>query len=336
MQVIDSHFHWYPRSHFERVSARVEQPRAERLGDGYRYFYNEGRAHIDLPGVWFELEEGLARMDRAAADTSVICTLGVLSGFVDQLPTSEAIEAAAAWNEEMAAAQRAHPGRFFGTATVPLGDEKEAIGLLDDAVERLGLCGVNLPAISAGELVDVARLEPFYDRVEELGVPLIVHPTDLIYGEVLTGYERGLQLTVGRLLDSSLTVLRLIFAGVLERHPRLRLVHTHAGGLLPYQSGRIDKNANQKALPELPSAYLRRIFVDTVAPQALTIRTAMEYYGEDHVLYGTDYPCWDPDAALQVVTEADLGAARTAGVLSGNVRQVFALEPDAGVGGDHH
>lgn len=332
MQVIDSHFHWYPRSHFERVCERLDQPRAERRGDGYRYYYNDGRAFIDLPGIWFELEEGLAHMARTAEETSVVCTLGVLSGFVDQLPVSEAIEAAAAWNEEMALAQQAHPGRFFGTATVPLGDEKEAVRILDEAIGRLGLRGVNLPAISAGELVDAARLEPFYDRVEELGVPLIVHPTDLVYGEVLTGYERGLQLTVGRLLDSSLTVLRLIFSGVLERHPDLRLVHTHAGGLLPYQSGRIDKNANQKALPELPSAYLRRIFVDTVAPQALTIRTAVEYYGEDHVLYGTDYPCWDPDAALEVVTEAGLGEARTKRVLSGNVRQVFRLEPE-GTGG---
>jgi len=325
VRVIDSHFHWYPRSHFEKVAARLEQPRAEPLGEGYRYWYNDGREHIDLPGIWFDLDAGLAAMDHTGRDTSVICTAGVLSGFVDQLPHGEAVDAGVAFNEEMAAAQKHHPGRFYGTATVPLNDEKTAIAVLEDAVGRLGLCGVNLPAVSAGELIDVSRLEVFYDRVEELGVPLIVHPTDLLYGEMLTGYERAVQLTVGRLLDSSLTVLRLIFSGVLERHPNLKVVHTHAGGLLPYQAGRIDKNANQKALPLAPSAYLKRLFVDTVAPQALTIRTAVEFYDESHVLYGTDYPCWDPDAALQVVAEASLGERTESLVLNENVERLFAL-----------
>lgn len=332
MTVVDSHFHWYPRSHFERVRARLDQPRAERLGDGYRYFYNGGRAHLDLEGAWFELEEGLERLERASTQPSaVVCTLGVLSGFVDQLPATEAIDAAAAFNEEMAAAQRRHPGRFFGTATVPLVDEKKALEVLDDAIGHLGLHGVNLPAVSDGELVDAARLEPFYDRVEELGVPLVVHPTDLVYEDVLSGYDRSVQLTVGRLLDSSLTVLRLVLSGILERHPGLRLVHTHGGGLLPYQAGRIDKNT-KVALPRPPSAYLRRCYVDTVAPQALTLQTAVTYYGEDHVLFGTDYPCWNPDAALATLGEAGFDEAVTERICSQNVQQVFGLaaSPEGG------
>jgi aminocarboxymuconate-semialdehyde decarboxylase len=179
--------------------------------------------------------------------------------------------------------------------------------------------------MTGAETVDVPRLEPFYARVAELGVPLIVHPTDIAFGVALDGYDQGLQRAIGRLLDSSVTVLRLIFSGVLERHPDLKVVQTHAGGLLPYQAGRIDKNARIRDLPEPPSTYLKRLFVDTVAPQELTIRTAVEFFGVERVLYGTDYPCWSQRAAVDVLDEARLTDGQRDMVLSTNAEKVFDL-----------
>ncbi|GAA3527827.1 amidohydrolase family protein [Amycolatopsis ultiminotia] len=326
MRVVDSHFHWFPRSHFETMAARSSFPRTERVGDGYRYRYHDGRGVIPLPAVWFDLDLGLETAQAATGpDTTVVCTTGVLAGMLDQMPAAEALDEAHAYNEEIAKAQRAHPGRFFGTAAVPLQDTAAALAVLDHAVRSLNLRGVNLPSTVGAEPVDQERLEPFYARVAELGVPLIVHPTDLAFNEVLTGYADGLQRSLGRLLDSSVTVLRLIFSGVMERHPSLRIVQTHAGGLLPYQAGRIDKNARVEGLPAPPSHYLRQIFVDTVAPQALTIRTALEYYGEDNVLYGTDHPCWSPRAANAVLDEANLGEDVRAKI-SANAASVFPLE----------
>ncbi|WP_326834123.1 amidohydrolase family protein [Amycolatopsis rhabdoformis] len=327
MRVVDTHFHWFPRSHFETMAARASHPRTERVGDGYRYLYNEGRGFIPLPAVWFDLDHGLATAAAATGDsTTVVCTTGVLAGMLDQMPAAEALDEAYAYNEEIAAAQRRHPGRFFGTAAVPLQDTETALKVLDHAVGSLDLRGVNLPSMIGSETVDAARLEPFYARVAELGVPLIVHPTDLAFNEVLTGYADGIQRSLGRLLDSSVTVLRLIFSGILERHPSLRVVQTHAGGLLPYQAGRIDKNARIEGLPSLPSHYLRRIFVDTVAPQSLTIRTALEYYGADQILYGTDHPCWSPSAAVSVLDESALSEEVRTKIYSTNAESVFRLD----------
>ncbi|MFI5607935.1 amidohydrolase family protein [Amycolatopsis sp. NPDC051903] len=326
MRVVDSHFHWFPRSHFETMAARSSYPRTERVGDGYKYRYHDGRGFIPLPAIWFDLDLGLETAAAATGpDTVVVCTTGVLAGMLDQMPAAEALDEAYAYNEEIAKAQRTHAGRFFGTAAVPLQDTGSALAVLDHAVRTLDLRGVNLPSMIGDETVDQERLEPFYARVAELGVPLVIHPTDLAFNEVLTGYADGLQRSLGRLLDSSVTVLRLVFSGVLERHPNLRVVQTHAGGLLPYQAGRIDKNARIEGLPSLPSHYLRRTFVDTVAPQALTIRTALEYYGADHVLYGTDHPCWSPRTAVSVLDEADLSDEVRAKIYT-NAASVFPLD----------
>lgn len=327
MRVIDSHYHWYPRAHFEKLAALADYPRAVRDGDGYRYYFNNGRSYIPLPAVWFDLDAGLAVSDAAAGqDVTVVATTGVLSGLLDQLPLAAAVEFAVDYNEQLAAAQRAHPGRVFGTAAVPLGDTGEAVAILEHAVTELGLIGVNLaPVTSGAETIDAARIEPFYDRVEELGVPLIVHPTDLVFDEVLAGYDTGIQRSLGRLIDSSVTVLRLIFSGIMERHPGLKVMHTHGGGVLPFQAGRIDKNARIKGLPELPSSYLRRTYVDTVAPQELTIRTAVEFYGADHVMYGTDYPCWSPKAAVAVLTGSGLTEADTGRVLCDNAAGLLGI-----------
>lgn len=327
MRVVDSHFHWLPRSHFEKMTARLEHPRTERNGDGYKYHFDNHGGYLPLPAVWYDLDAGLALTDETTgADTAVVCTTGVLSGLMDMLPTKDAIDLAASYNQEIAAAQRQHAGKFFGTATVPLQDTKEALALVDHAIVDLGLIGINLPAATGdGETIDAARLEPFYSRVEELGVPLMIHPTDFAFNDVLPGYDGGIHRTIGRLFDSSVTVLRLVFSGIMERHPDLKIVQSHAGGLNPYQAGRIDKNARIKELPSAPSTYLKKIYVDTVAPQPLTIRTAVEFYGTDNVLYGTDHPCWSPPAARNVITDSQLSPEDESRVMSENAHALFNL-----------
>jgi aminocarboxymuconate-semialdehyde decarboxylase len=326
MQPVDSHFHWFPRSHFDAVAARTAVPRTERDGDGYRYYYDQAGRYLPLPGEWFDLEAGLAESARVTgADTTVVCTAGVLSGLMDMLPSPDAIDLANEYNEEMAKAQAGYPGRVHGTAYIPLVDVGVALDLAEHAITKLGLKGINLPAITGGETIDAARLDPFYARVEELGVPLIIHPTDFVFAEILDGYGDALQRTVGRLFDSSVTVLRLIFSGVLDRFPDLKILQTHAGGLNPYQAGRIDKNARIASLHHSPSHYLKRLYVDTVAPQDLTIRTAVEFFGADRVLYGTDYPCWAPAAARQVIEDCGFVGNVEHQIMSANARAVFGL-----------
>jgi aminocarboxymuconate-semialdehyde decarboxylase len=182
-----------------------------------------------------------------------------------------------------------------------------------------------MPSMVGEEFADGGWLEAWFDCVERMGVPIVIHPNDVAYADAFPGYDGAIFMTVGRLFDSSLSVLRLILSGVMERHPNLKVLQTHAGALLPYQAGRLNKNARHIKLSEQPSDYLKRLFVDTVTPQELTVRTAVEFFGVDRVLYGTDYPCWKPATAFEVITAAGLPAQTKSQVLGGNAMKLFNL-----------
>jgi aminocarboxymuconate-semialdehyde decarboxylase len=113
----------------------------------------------------------------------------------------------------------------------------------------------------------------------------------------------------------------------MERHPKLTVIMSHTGGALPYQSGRMDKNGKKARLPKPPSTYIKRMVTDTVSPHSLGIKFAIEYYGIDHVMYGTDYPCWDPATCLRLIDEIDLLPADRQKLFYDNARRVFRL-PD--------
>jgi aminocarboxymuconate-semialdehyde decarboxylase len=330
VRAIDTHFHWYPASLYERLSQRAEYPRAVKVGNGFRYLYTADQGGDRSP-IWLDLEGGFAAAEAASGpETTVINTTGTFEGLLEQLPLDLGLELATQYNEQVAAAQQQHPGRFYGTAAVPLRDTREALAVLDHAIGSLGLVAVNLPALAGSEPIDVPRLQPFYARVAELGVPLIVHPTDTVFAETLSAYNGDLFRAIGRTLDTSVTVLRLIFSGTMERHPDLKVLHTHSGGLLPYQVGWIDKSPYaDKGIASLPhptSDYIKRIFVDTVAPEPLTIRTAIEFYGIDNIVYGTDYPCWSCAKSFDVLNGSALSAAQLQQILSVNATRLFKLE----------
>lgn len=326
MTVIDTHYHWYPTFLVDYLRRRRDYPSVEPGPAGeFTLRFNGGANFMNLDDEWLDLDAGLAKLARSFAEPTIaIGTAGVLSGLLDQLPAGEAAAVARDYNQALADAQRSHPGRFYGTAMVPFHDERTAIELLQSAVADLDLHGLNLAPAAADGPIDQQRLHGLYEAAAELSCPVLIHPTDFVYPSILGGYDRALHLTLGRLLDSSVTVLRLIFSGILERNPALKVVHTHSGGVLPYQAGRIDKNG-PRDLGALPSAYLARTYVDTVSPQALTIRTALEFYGADHVLYGTDHPCWSVAVAARNVDDDVVPAADQERVKHLNAERVFNL-----------
>ncbi len=328
MKIIDSHFHWWPRSIFEQLRKRKGYPRAE-VNDrgGYAYWRKPGGVTpLNSWAEWFDLDDQLAHMDGLGHEVDVVCSIGPFSVHFSDLPADEGRDAALAWNEEMAAAQRKHPGRVWASAAVPLVDTSIAIEVLDHAVNELGLMGANLPgSVGADQRIDAERLEPFFARVEELGIPLFLHPTDAVFQDMLDGYDGALHLSLGRVIEVSVAAMRLVLSGVMERHPALTVVMSHTGGALPYQSGRMDKNGKKARLPEPPSTYLKRMYSDTVSPHMEGIRFAIEYYGVDHVMYGSDYPCWSPADALRLFDEIGLAADDQEKILHGNARRVLGL-----------
>jgi aminocarboxymuconate-semialdehyde decarboxylase len=142
---------------------------------------------------------------------------------------------------------------------------------------------------------------------------------------MLDGYNGALHLSLGRVIEVSVAAMRLVLSGTLERHPDLKLIMSHTGGALPYQSGRMDKNTKGAKLPRPASDYLKQMYTDTVSPHAAGIRFAIDYYGIDRVMYGTDYPCWDPATCLNLLEELNLSDADKQKIFYDNARRILNL-----------
>ena len=337
MRIIDSHFHWWPRVVFEELCKRKDFPRcAPNEKGGYGFWGPSGKEEKFLGGwsEWFDIDEQLAHMDTLGHEVDVVSSIGPFSVAFSYMSQAMGRDFATLWNEEMATAQRNHPGRVWASAAVPLIDTQTAIDVVDHAINKLGLMGVNLPgSVGADPRIDHERLEPFYDYVEKLGVPLFLHPTDAVFQDMLSDdYGGALFLSLGRVIEVSVAAMRLVFSGIMERHPNLKVVMSHTGGALPYQAGRMDKNGKAAKLPRPPSTYIKRMYTDTVSPHTAGMKFAIEYYGVDRVMYGTDYPCWDPAAALEFFGEIGLSKADQEKILYGNARRILGLKDPVGLG----
>ena len=328
MHIIDSHFHWWPRSIFDKLCRRAEYPKARvNQRGGYDYMRSaDAGQHLNSWAEWFDLDKQFEYMDSLGHRVDVVCSIGPFSVSFSDMPVEEGRDYALMWNEEMAGAQKKYPGRLWASAAVPLQDTKIAIDVLDHAVNKLGLMGANLPgSVGSDPRIDAERLEPFYARVAELGVPLFLHPTDAVFQDMLEGYNGALHLSLGRVIEVSVAAARLVLSGLMERHPKLKIVLSHTGGALPYQSGRMDKNTKAAKLPKPASTYMKRMYTDTVSPHSAGMKFAIDYYGIDNVMYGTDYPCWDPATCLKLIDEIGLSQTDRQKLFYDNARRILGL-----------
>lgn len=304
-QAVDAHIHWFPSAYYEFLAARGTEPRAE-LADGRWTYLNGPRSIRSMTPEWQDMDMQFETAAQTGYDMALISSGGV-HGDLDGLPVAEAKEGARIINEEWAAMQRKHPGRFYGVAVVPLVDVDAAIEEVDYAIDTLGLLNaVSLPSSIAGEGLDAPRLEPFWEHVEKRGVRLFLHPIDSALLDAMDGYNHRLHASMGRVCDSSMAIMRLILSGTLDRHPDLKILHFHCGGVLPFVSGRLDKNASIPGIDRQPTEYIKEMWTDTAQPYAPTIQLAMGFYGNDRVMYGSDNPCWNPMGALRAVQELEL------------------------------
>lgn len=337
MHIIDSHFHYWPKAFFEMLCKRNGFPRCVHNERGaYSYFRKDSQEPTyDWGPVWFDLDGLMVRMQEDGHEVDVVSSIGTLTPHFSDVQPEIGRDDAMFWNEEIAAGQRKYPGRFWGIGAVPMTDPKIAVEVLEHAIQKCGLIGVNVPgSIGDGGRIDDDSLEPFYDRLEELGGVLYLHPTDTLFNDLLQGYDGALYLSLGRVIDVSVAASRLIFSGIMERHPNLKVYMSHTGGALPYQAGRLDKTTPQAGvgtfskgvkLPQPVSTYIKRMYTDLVQPNAPAMKFALDFYGIDHIIYGTDYPCWNPTIALKLFAEVGLSEADLRKIFYENAKRVFAL-----------
>lgn len=196
-------------------------------------------------------------------------------------------------NDDLAQLVAAHPDRFVGMGAVPLQDTEAAVTELSRCREELGFPGVEIDTHVNGEELSSPRLEPFWEAVEELGMVVFIHPTG--FTQPARFSDHYFFNTVGHPLEETLCAGRLIFDGVMERHPELKVVFAHGGGFLPAYAGRFDHAYHSRedvrhGLPRPPSEYLALFYFDTMVFEPDQLGFLIRKYGADHVLLGTDYP----------------------------------------------
>lgn len=227
------------------------------------------------------------------------------------------------------------PGRFTGLGLVPLQHPDLCVGMLEEAVLECGLVGVEISSHAPGpdrpiELGD-ERLEPFWARAAELGAVIFLHPFGCTLDERLDRYY--LSNTVGQPVENAVALSHLIFAGVLDRFPGLKLLAAHGGGYLPTFLGRSDHafqvRPEARGCQHEPSSYLRKLWFDSLVHTPDALRALVAAAGSDRVLLGSDYP-FDmgvPDP-VERVAAADLGQAGFQAITGGNA-ELLGVTPSA-------
>jgi predicted TIM-barrel fold metal-dependent hydrolase len=324
--VVDCQWHWYPRTFFEQLVGRRTFPRCEHDAreDLYRLEVAADE-FLPFPRAIIDRDAMLENLSASGISTAVV-SAGSIS--VDAFEPAVARELCDVLNQEMAAAQRDYPDCIIGTATLPLQNGEAARQVLEEAVADLGLRAVWLPSNVAGEPLVSDRTRQLFAALEEQGVVGLLHPIRSVMADKLERF--GLEYVAGYILDTSLAVLSIVLSGIMEKHPGLRFVHPHLGGVLPYIAGRVDREyiqpwAGNTRLPRPPSAYLRRFYTDTVSDSPAALRYALEFYGADHVLFGSDHPWWPVADGLDLV-KRHLDENTASAVLSENARKLFGAQ----------
>ena len=272
----------------------------------------------------------IEHMDAMGIDIQGLATF--VSEYGYWAPPRVAAEAARLQNDNLAKAVSDLPSRFsaFG-ATVPLQDVDLAIAEMDRAVDVLGFKGLQIGGTIAGHNLDELRFRPFWQAVSAKGIPVILHPNG--YEESHRFRDYFMTNCIGNPLETMVAANRMIFSGLFEELPDLKVVLLHGGGYLPFYASRADhtwevRPETRTHIPDHPpSHYMKRLFYDSVVFQPLYLRHLVEIVGSERVMAGTDFPFdmgeRDPIGLINR-TEGLTDADRIA-IKGGNAARVFGL-----------
>ena len=218
------------------------------------------------------------------------------------------------------------PDRLVGLGVVPLQHPSRIVEYLDDAVLGRGLAGVEISSFAGDVELSDERLEPFWARAAELACVVFLHPFGCSLDERLDRFY--LANTVGQPVENAVALSHLIFSGVLDRHPGLKLVVAHGGGYLPTAIGRSDHawrvRPDAHGCAHEPSSYLRKIWFDTVVHDSVALRHLIEVAGASQVVLGSDFPFdMGLDDPVGFVKAAGLPAEVARRVLEGNAEELL-------------
>jgi aminocarboxymuconate-semialdehyde decarboxylase len=303
---------WRPRVYRDEAGAQVVELHGKEIRSALAEF-------TDIDGI-------LAAQDEAGVDR-VLLSPWVPLLYYDVEP-DEGVRRARIQNEALAALVRAHPGRIAALGALPLQDPELAAGELGALMDDGALRGVEVAASVRGTFLGDDRFLPFWEAAEATGALVFVHPTTRGFDSPAF-QDYYLWNTVGNPLETATTAAHMVMAGVMERHPRLRVLLAHGGGALLAVRGRLRHAQSfqpqaRSRLAESPDESIKRFYFDTLTHDGALLREVIEYAGPDQVLLGSDYP-FDMGDPRQVDAVHAMGLAPDvqAAILEGNAERIL-------------
>jgi aminocarboxymuconate-semialdehyde decarboxylase len=232
-------------------------------------------------------------------------------------------------NDALADVVKKYPSRFVALAALPLQDPEASVHELERAVTENNLRGAQLFSNINGIPLSDPAYGPLYAKAEALDVPLFIHPISPINVDAMCDFR--LVALTGFLFDTTLAALQLVFSGVLEAHPNLKLVLGNLGGTIPYIASRIDKG--YQLYPECqgkihipPSTYLKKLYYETAGMfDVATLQFALEFAGADRIILGSDYPQQIADVphSVELIESLDITERDRRKILEGNAAEIL-------------
>ena len=240
----------------------------------------------------WDVNQRVIESDAQGVDVQVLSTIPVL--FHYWAKAQDALDTSRFFNDHIANSVRLHLKRFIGLGTVPLQDPQLAIREMIRCTEELGMAGIEIGSHINDWNLDNENLHEFYEEAEKRGVALFVHPWEMMGSSKMTKY--WLPWLVGMPAETSLAICSMIFGGIFEKFPKLRVAFAHGGGSFPATIGRIEHGFNVR--PDLvavdnkvnPRAYLGKFYLDSLVHDPRALHYNLEMFGANRIAMGSDYP----------------------------------------------
>ena len=309
---IDVHAHYWTDAYLDMLAELGRSDTATQRGMG--------------AGGGDELAARLTLMDRAGIDIQVLSAAPQLPYGAD---ADRAIAAARFVNDEYAALVSAHPDRFRAFAATPMPHIDASIAEMSRAIDELGMVGLSMNNSILDRAITSPEFEPVFAELDRRGAILYLHPAGNGACSPLVS-EHRITWMVGAPFEDTIAAMQLITSGHLQRYPGVKIVCSHLGGALPMITRRADDHVGWEApdTPEAPSQAVHRMWYDTVSHcHAPALRCAIESFGADRLLLGTDFPYEDGDefvnAVEYIIDGTDPGEAHA--ILDANAMALFGL-----------
>jgi len=328
IKTIDIHSHIFIPEAFSTISDKYSIDAPRLIESSNKAFIKIGNnVYGPFPPAFYSIKDRLEKMKRGGIELQLLSVHP--NTFFYNLNIEEAKEFSRSQNDSISEVANHYSEHFRGLATVPLQDVQEAIKEMERAILKLHMVGVEIGTNVNGKYLGDPIFKPFFKKAEELNACIFIHPANPVTSERITSYY--LPVLVGNPCDTTLAIASMIFGGIFDEFPRLKVCVAHGGGFFPYQIGRLDKgflvrDEIKKYIKNPPSFYIKRILFDTVVYDVSALKFLISQVGPENVILGTDFPTdMEDENMIRKIIDLGLPDSITRKILYENASQILGV-----------